>query len=486
MRREVKALIDKLDAAETAPAIIEGVARVVFYKEGKRLPLKDRLACPASMIPTVQDLAEVLPDLEKNDRMFTPSGVGEPTDRIWTSPWGGRDTGRVHLMLEDPHQECVCSPWANVLYLDWEEWQQAFIQEIRIQHGWWALDGGPEGLLGHPIQMLVSRWMQRRGRDIAANRRPDPIAPALLFMTSKDVQAPPTAMYDGGVSAPRWITPALPDAPRLFTPAMPLGLFDLGGGSVGSHRRGAPLALRMFVEAVLAVSPEDRGSGATALPPERWGDFLHRLFPDSAGGWRRSNQWGAALAAFEALDSPDALIPWQNSEGGWQLRRTVSVRDRPATGGREEWVQLVVDLPPGSEHGPIIDRLALRRAGVVSSAAYRLALNLAAWWHRPGATRVPVGGTWRQVRQVGRYPVVTNNILVAMAYPQGAVSTAAQRERLAASKRALKYLVQQGYATSHDCSGGRRILPGPQWAGWGITIDGEATGKPRGTTSRKP
>ena len=35
--------------------------------------------------------------------------------------------------------------------------------------------------------------------------------------------------------------------------------------------------------------------------------------------------------------------------------------------------------PPGSERGALVDRLALRQAGTVSAAAYRLALSLAFW-----------------------------------------------------------------------------------------------------------
>ena len=52
-------------------------------------------------------------------------------------------------------------------------------------------------------------------------------------------------------------------------PALPLQLYDLGLGAAHSEKTpGAPLALRMFVESILAVSQQDRrGDGPVAMWP---------------------------------------------------------------------------------------------------------------------------------------------------------------------------------------------------------------------------
>ena len=81
----------------------------------------------------------------------------------------------------------------------------------------------------------------------------------------------------------------------------------------------------------------------------------------------------------------------------------------------------MVDLPPGTERGVLVDRTALRKAGVESAPSYRLTLSLAFWWHDPGKMRTPTqrggkgrGKLWRQTRQVERYPVVTDAELIAI------------------------------------------------------------------------
>ena len=57
----------------------------------------------------------------------------------------------------------------------------------------------------------------------------------------------------------------------------------------------------------------------------------------------------------------------------------------------------MVDLPPGTERGVLVDRTALRKAGVESAPSYRLTLSLAFWWHDPGKMRTPTqrGGKGR-------------------------------------------------------------------------------------------
>ena len=149
-----------------------------------------------------------------------------------------------------------------------------------------------------------------------------------------------------------------------------------------------------------------------------------------------------------------------------------------ATAAAEQFV------PTGSEHGVLVDRTALRQAGVKSASSYRLALSLAFWWHDPGKMRVPIpkgrgrtGKLWRQTRKVERYPVVTDAELIAMTYPSEANNVdSTRRSRLQRSRKALAFLVDLGYAAIED----GRIMPGRNWAGWGETEDvGRRTSRSR-------
>ena len=58
-----------------------------------------------------------------------------------------------------------------------------------------------------------------------------------------------------------------------------------------------------------------------------------------------------------------------------------------------------VALPPGSEHGPAVDRPALRKAGLVSSQAFRIGLAVPTLTWIPGLMRRPRRG---QVGDGGR------------------------------------------------------------------------------------
>ena len=304
------------------------------------------------------------------------------------------------------------------------------------------------------------------------NDRPDPLFPAPLVHVKRDDRRAgnlfsPAMWADtrkGQIDLFPGFGPGQADGP--LVPALPLALYDLGKGAKMTRGPGAPLALRIFVEAVLSVPAIERDC-AVLLPPQRFGDFLAALYPDHAPNYRKKD-YPRFLEAIAALDA--ARIPWENEDGTGALRRVVYARDLPREGSRDDWIQFAVDIPPGGERGALVDRAALRLTGVVSAPAYRLTLSLAFWWNDPGRMRTPTnkgggrGKLWRQTRKPERYPEVTDAELIAMAYPSdaGDVGTG-RRVRLHRAKGALAYLVSIGYAEVHPR---KRIMPGPDWAGW--------------------
>ena len=291
--------------------------------------------------------------------------------------------------------------------------------------------------------------------------RDDPIFP-VIFGTMQDQQS---SLQQSDLLSP-W--PFGPDHPGdRLAPPLPLVLYHLG---IGSHQQlspgsGAPLIQRIFVEMCLSVPLEERNrSGPVLFKAQRFYDFLKMLYPDPSS-YRPSRHFGPIREALEILTTPEARIPWVDpTTGDGAARLVVIPLDVPRNGRKEDWIQFQVHLPPGSGRGVIMDRPALRIAGVRSGTMYRMALSLALWWHYPGLLRIPVSkGIWRQVRSPERYPEVTDDDLIAMAYPF-ANDEDYHRMRLKRARDALADLVRIGYAIVFPR---RRILPGPKWAGWG-------------------
>ena len=329
----------------------------------------------------------------------------------------------------------------------------------------------------HPLAPLVRAWWKRPVEVEDRNDRADPLFPAPLVHVQRNDRragnlfspAVWTATQESGqFDLFPGFGPGEANGP--LVPALPLALYDLGKGTAKTRGRGAPLALRIFVEAVLSVPLHARTlNRPVALPPQRFGDLLKALYPNP-GFYRPSRHFAAIYEAAKSLES--ARVPWEHPDGSGAMRRVVYARDLPRDGRLDDWVQFVVDLPPGSERGVLVDRTALRKAGVESAPSYRLALSLAFWWHDPGKMRTPTqrggkgrGKRWRQTRQVERYPVVTDAELIAMTYPSEANNVGStRRSRLQRSREALAFLVETGYA---NVATDRRILPGQNWAGWG-------------------
>ena len=238
-------------------------------------------------------------------------------------------------------------------------------------------------------------------------------------------------------------------------PALPLALYQLGqdnpqrGGG-----RGSALALRLFVEAILAAPYDQRQAGQPVALQVTLRDLLDRLYP----GQRRpkpNEYWPRLMRAVEALDTMDARIPWQDpNTGRGELRRVVSVGGIPrGPGALDDVVRMVVDLPPGSGPGPMVTP-TLGAWGARSAPAYHALLNLAYRWFDPGVTRHPVGGRhWLQMQDPARYPALSDADVVAITRPLSA--RAARRNLAVEGWETLRELEDAGELRID----GRRVLP---------------------------
>ena len=284
-----------------------------------------------------------------------------------------------------------------------------------------AVDAGED--VRWPMAPLVGTW-QQRPRPVEPNRRlTDRVIPARLAManTSNNLRLlfSPAAHAEYGPDGKQLVMPGFANADTP-SPALPLALYDLGAGPTISPGRGAPLALRMFVESVLSVPMQERERGQPVAMSVSLRDFLKWLYPTRTPS--PAEYWPRLMAAVEALDSWDARVPLYDPQTKRnELRRVVSVGGIPrGPGALDESVRIIVDLPPGSGNGPQVSN-NLRLWGVKSAPAYRLLINLAYQWHNPGVTIIPVGKGkarhWVQVGDPERYPMITDTDLVFLTFP---------------------------------------------------------------------
>ena len=231
----------------------------------------------------------------------------------------------------------------------------------------------PEPRPAHPVHGVVSGWLER----VIADRRPKAILPQsfrgarceevsgdqLAFWL--DLTTPMGAQQD---------LPGLEPPPSVLVPVLPLRLYDLAGGP--KSRRGAPVAQRMFFEILMSVDRLDRVPGRTVRLEVTYRELMAWIWPSLLE--RRWNlDHHLLLSILPALLELDAMrIEWQR-----QLWRLVSVLTLPTAATRFDDVAVFrVELLPGSDHGPMIDRLALRQWGVASVVAWRVLLRVAYLW----------------------------------------------------------------------------------------------------------
>ncbi len=448
--------------AHTEAEILEALAQLT-RKKARREP----------ETPTIEALAAFLPEAPEKARTQADKRLGTVGRALL--PQAPLEAPPAWIAI-GPHLEARLQfliPW-------WGSVRPLFPSSVSLEtvHILWVevkKAGRVHPPVRHPLAPILRAWWKRPPL-VERNPRRDPLFPApVIHVRPEDPQGQLFSPQVGVKPHPRGQLDLLPRhgpgrASGPIEPAPLLAIYDAGGGP--SDSRVGSMAGRIWLEGVLDVAPPDRGKGPVRLPPITTRELLARLYPDHPGRktpvkWRPDRQLDNLLQALDVVDG--IRVPILDGDGRGTFWRIVSVVGRP--GHRlDDALHLVVDMPPGSERGPIVDRLAVRMAGARSATAWRLALSLAFRWHDPGRLRLPVGGgrTWRQTRTSARYPDIGDAELLALAFPTGDMPGRPRNARAAAEK-ALDYLVEIGYAAIERP---RRIMPGPTWAGWGEAGDG--------------
>ena len=221
--------------------------------------------------------------------------------------------------------------------------------------------------------------------EVRPERRIDPILPVVVGTVKEAPEREAGRLAFGGVIEERKSLPAqLPLLPRPEGPRVPiLELSDWRGVPTMARGRGAPLDLRLAVGACVLTPHVARSArGRLAVTVRELRDFL---FPH---GWKRWRDWPRIRdALFRARDYviPGPFLLEGRRVGNWL---PFALRGEPGDdAGLDDLVLIDVELPPGSGHGPVIDRRELARLGVDSAPRFRayIAAHSVAW--RPGVTR---------------------------------------------------------------------------------------------------
>ena len=355
-----------------------------------------------------------------------------------------RSFGRPGWITPDFKMELGAS-WIELIHRRWRE------AELE--------NGGP---VMHPLGPLVRAWQEHGPIEVFPNiQREDRILPSGCAMVPNDhakagkLFAP--AAHFTGTGEAQGILPGFET--QRSQPALPLNLYDMSGGPSNSRGRGAPLALRLWIEAILAIRLDDRGRGHVVLRIAQR-DLLLKIYP--RGIPDRRYYWPRLYRALESLNT--AKVPWYDPKtgkgGDWV---PVIVRNFPrGPGTLDDEVVIDVRLPPGIGPGPVVSpRLGFW--GLDSAPAYRGLLNMAFMWFQPGKTRTPVRGKkhWIQSPDPTRYERVTDSLMIQTFYP-----TSSQKARRVLAKRAQEVLakLERGgeLRMVKDRHGHLRLMP-PAW-----------------------
>ena len=339
-------------AAETPAAIIEAVARAVWFNE------RAGAECPAHSIPTVDELCNWLPKFLHHSPNHALNLVVTLAfhHTVESTPPAEDDTVKDAFMAAGISLDHPALPQA-------QKWFTA--DSIEWLHRLWLDHDHPQR---HPLAPLVAAWQERppeKPHETRADRR---IMPALRVVGPALERERGRRLFGGLLDGrPREADLLLfpeREPQRHHVPL--LDIAERTGLPFRSRGKGASVESRLVVRGgLLNLRPEDR-----KLPVVRIavtvGELLDALWPPSAkrGRPRDADNWPKLLdALYRARDFhvPDA------KGGRWfplALRRLP-----PETGTRPARDALIVlDLAPvpGSETGSSVDLPWLDRMGVTN------------------------------------------------------------------------------------------------------------------------
>ena len=391
---DVAALTEALESATTAPAIVAALARAIWHNA------HNGADCPVDQVPDetallawlpqcpqqAQDdarkvVAKLLVEGEWLDERAGWTALGDPAEREAAEAEADearemlrKAIGADELPWRFDPEKFIANTLPRIARLGFAITRFLPISPIgRMPGGMGISEFGvceapeihrcwlelPEPRPRHPLAPILTAWLERPV-EVAANTRTDRarILPAQLAM----FDAPAGDLRGRLFSAPWRGNSQLPlfevgsHGAEYVTPALPVALYELGVGHELSNRgSGAPLALRLFVEAILASPMHGRElRKPIALNEVSVRYMLSRLYP---GRRPKPNEWRPLIEAAKAtLASRDAAIRWDDGVP----RSAVLITSFPEAPGRS-----------GTDHRGPTARRGARSASLAAAAHLR-------------------------------------------------------------------------------------------------------------------
>ena len=252
---------------------------------------------------------------------------------------------------------------------------------------------------GQRVSPVSAQWDERQHPTLPGTLTDRNGGTRQLVTVTGDMRQLSLGFYDANHTEPDQLPlPGIEPVQPSPVPVLPfVAPFDHAGGTSMTQGRGAAHSLRLFVETLLAVPPElRRSTGTPTAMTCTLRQLRDALWPR---GWQRGRDWPRLMAGLDDLSRLGVEWELPNGQGGvWY---TVTVRSRPRDGALlDDVFRFEVLLPPGSHHGPMIDRTHLRLLGLDSAPAFRLYLALCWLWDTHGTYRGRlIGPTVRKVER---------------------------------------------------------------------------------------
>lgn len=403
-----KAWADLLEAKD-ADSILNALARGLWAKTtGAECPA-DRIPTEAAILDTWEGLQIDLAALRKLypearsvewDQPYTQHTMNLDTKEIVDVNHYKPDRVQVYAWLPDRNHARDSKEGAGIRNENGHVFRYRLIPLADVHEDWKALDGSDRGK--HPAADLVRAW-QALPKDAKPDTRRRAILPDSLRGAGISIQVPDRRkdgfLFDVGAFD---VGPVLAPVeqghlPFLETegqrgnvvPVLPLQIYDGAGGPLQTQgRKGAPIPLRLFYQALTSVNIQDRGHARRLY--FRLRDLVSWIWPmvDPKTGALVLDRYGNQRTTWQKnrdlLRLQYGLWELDNLRMKWRggLWRPVSVTNMPdaETDVDERLPFFDVSHVPGSGQGPLIDRHKLQVFGKESAVAFRAYIGLAYLW----------------------------------------------------------------------------------------------------------
>ena len=376
-------------------------------------------------------------------------------DLISTTAWGteARDEffSRWSIVEKATTKRFEVNSFAELSHLTWEEADKV------------AAD------IKHPLAPLIHAWQSgpmevQPVRDTDGNLRSDTIAPRIAMRESGGktdrLYLPPAHVELDGTGKQR-VLPGFGDGNKTGrVPVLPVELYDLGvkAGERRGGRGAAPIPARMLVKLAAAPSTSVRHGERFVTYSITLRDIRDALYPPEFldGRPRKpeavSRIWPRIREAIRIINH-EARIPLLDPDTGYgYYHNLLRINENFGRIDLDMPIGVVLDIPPQVKGGVQLPK-RLDQWGAESAPAYRALIGLSFLWHEPGRTHAPVGGRWIRKKSLDTYDPLTDDDVVALAYPSSV--TANRRLLVRRAWGALENLEEHGELRIDA----RRILP---------------------------